>query len=64
MPICRSDETRNNTALRAYSAVYKEAGINIMDLQVALIIAVMAFQRTGRGQPEKEKHNGRQRQEG
>ena len=33
--------------MRAYGAVYKGAGINIMNLQLALIIAVMAFQRTG-----------------
>jgi len=47
MPARRSDETRSNTAMRAYGAVYKGAGINIMNLQLALIIAVMAFQRTG-----------------
>jgi hypothetical protein len=47
MPVRRSDETRSNTAMRAYGAVYKGAGINIMNLQLALIIAVMAFQRTG-----------------
>jgi len=49
MPVRRSDETRSNAAMRAYGAVYKGAGINIMNLQLVLIIAVMAFQRTGSG---------------
>jgi len=47
MPVRRSDETRSNTAMRTYGSVYKGAGINIMNLHLALIIAVMAFQRTG-----------------
>jgi len=34
MPVRRSDETRRNTAMRAYGAVYKGAGINIMNLQL------------------------------
>ena len=34
MPLRRSDETRGNTAMRAYGAVYKGAGINIMNLQL------------------------------
>ena len=34
MPVRRSDETRSNTAMRAYGAVYKGAGINIMNLQL------------------------------
>jgi hypothetical protein len=33
--------------MRAYGAVYKGAGINIINVQHALIIAGMAFQRTG-----------------
>jgi len=41
MPVRRSDETRSNTAMRAYGAVYKGAGINIMNLQLALIITSM-----------------------
>ena len=34
MPVCRSDETRSNTAMRAYGAMYKGGGINIMNLQL------------------------------
>jgi hypothetical protein len=34
MPVCRSDETRSTTAMRAYGAVYKGAGINMMNLQL------------------------------
>ena len=34
MPVRRSDETRSNTAMRAYGAVYKGAGINVMNLQL------------------------------
>jgi hypothetical protein len=49
MSVRRSDEIKSNTAIRAYGAVYKGAGINIMNLQIELIIAVMALQRTGCG---------------
>jgi hypothetical protein len=34
MPVRRSDETRRRTAMRAYGAVYKGAGINIINLQL------------------------------
>jgi len=34
MPVRRSDETRSRTAMRAYGAVYKGAGINIINLQL------------------------------
>jgi len=49
MPVRISDETMSDAAMRAYGTVYKGAGINIMNLQRVLIIAVMAFQRTGSG---------------
>jgi hypothetical protein len=37
MPVRRRDETRINTAMRAYGAVYKGAGINIMNLQLDFV---------------------------